>query len=232
MKLLALTLALPSLFLFGCDKQDAGTTTGSTPPASADNSATNETAPPPTEEQKPQSRKLVGGDMQDGEQVAVMDTTAGKIVLRFFRKEAPKTVENFETLAKKGFYDGTKFHRTIPGFMIQGGDPNTKDKGPETWGTGGPGYKIQDELNDVKHEAGILSMAHAGPNTGGSQFFIMVGTADHLNHVHTAFGEVVSGMDVVEKIVNTPQGGPNGMVDPNAAVKINSVKLEKWPLKE
>jgi cyclophilin family peptidyl-prolyl cis-trans isomerase len=116
--------------------------------------------------------------------------------------------------------------------MIQGGDPNTKDGPQQTWGTGGPGYTIKDELNDIAHEPGILSMAHAGPNTGGSQFFIMVGVAPHLNNVHTAFGEVVEGMNVVDKIVATPTSDQNGTVQADMVKTIKSVKIVKWPAKE
>jgi cyclophilin family peptidyl-prolyl cis-trans isomerase len=170
--------------------------------------------------------------MKDGEDVAVMETSAGKILIRFFPNKAPETVKNWIKLAESKFYDGTKFHRTIPGFMIQGGDPNTKDGPQQTWGTGGPGYTIKDELNDIAHEPGILSMAHAGPNTGGSQFFIMVGVAPHLNNVHTAFGEVVEGMNVVDKIVATPTSDQNGTVQADMVKTIKSVKIVKWPAKE
>lgn len=229
MKRLTLALALPLLFAFGCQKDETA------PPKEAPpTDVTGQTEPHATDEQKPdEPRKLVGGEMKDGEDVAVMETTAGTIVLRFFPKEAPKTVENFQKLAKKGYYDGTKFHRTIEGFMIQGGDPNTKGGDPSTWGQGGPGYTIKDELNDIQHTPGILSMAKtSAPDTGGSQFFIMVGDAHHLDRVHTAFGEVVKGMDVVHKIEHTQLSGPNGQVDPGAAASIKSLKIEKWPLKE
>ena len=138
---------------------------------------------------------------------ATFDTNKGTIVAELYDAEAPKTVANFEKLANDGFYDGVKFHRVIPEFVIQGGDPYTKGgehaKGPV--GTGGPGYTIPDELvgNPHKHEEGALSMAHAGPNTGGSQFFIVLSERNtrHLNGVHTVFGKVVEGLDVVKKIV-------------------------------
>ena len=132
---------------------------------------------------------------------AVIDTAKGKIELELFADEVPGTVGNFEQLANSKFYDGTKFHRVIPGFMIQGGDPFSKTgKGPV--GTGGPGYtiKCETEKNTHKHVAGTLSMAHAGKNTGGSQFFICHTAQRHLDGVHTVFGQVTNGMDVVNAI--------------------------------
>ena len=123
---------------------------------------------------------------------AIMETNKGTINLDLFEKDAPKTVENFVKLSKDGFYDGLSFHRVIPDFMVQGGCPLGT-------GTGGPGYKIKDELNDNKHEAGSLSMAHAGPNTGGSQFFICHEAQPHLDGIHTVFGKTED-MDVVNKI--------------------------------
>src|ERR1051325_11638849 len=135
---------------------------------------------------------------------ATFDTNRGTIVAELYDKDAPKTVENFEKLANQGFYDGVKFHRVIPDFVVQGGDPLSRDlpPGDRRIGTGGPGYKIPDELagNPQKHEEGALSMAHAGPNTGGSQFFIVLSerTTRHLNGVHTVFGKVVEGLDVVK----------------------------------
>ena len=137
---------------------------------------------------------------------ATFETNRGTLVAELYDKEAPKTVENFEKLANSGFYDGVKFHRVIPDFVVQGGDPLSRDlpAGDRRIGTGGPGYTIPDELkgNPHKHEEGALSMAHAGPNTGGSQFFIVLSTPNtrHLNGVHTVFGKVVEGLDVVRQI--------------------------------
>jgi peptidyl-prolyl cis-trans isomerase B (cyclophilin B) len=234
MKFTVLALVFPFLFLSGCNKEEP-TSAPSEPNTASSESMTIEpdTKEPETKPEQAPARKLVGGEMKDGENVAVMETTAGQIVLRFFPKVAPNTVDNFIKLAKKGFYEGIRFHRIIPGFMIQGGDPNSKSGDPMTWGSGGPGYNIKDELNDVKHEPGILSMAKtAAPDSGGSQFFIMVGTAPTLDRVHTAFGEVVKGMDVVDKIVQTPSMDPqSGAAVPDKAVVIKSVKIEKWPLK-
>ena len=132
---------------------------------------------------------------------AVIDTVQGAIELELFPEEVPGTVANFEKLAKDGFYDGTTFHRVIPNFMIQGGDPYSKS-GKGRVGTGGPGYTIKCEthLNKHKHVAGTLSMAHAGKDTGGSQFFICHAPQRHLDGVHTVFGQVTKGMDVVNKI--------------------------------
>jgi peptidyl-prolyl cis-trans isomerase B (cyclophilin B) len=125
----------------------------------------------------------------------------GRLEIDLYPSVAPETVANFVKLANEGFYDGTSFHRVIPGFMLQGGDPNTRDDLPGNDGNGGPGYTIADEFNAAGHERGVLSMANRGnPNTGGSQFFIVQGEARHLDGKHTAFGRVVSGMDVVDRI--------------------------------
>ncbi len=124
---------------------------------------------------------------------AIIETDKGNIELVLFDKEAPNTVKNFEKLANSGFYNGLKFHRVIPNFMIQGGDPRGD-------GTGGPGYTIKCEINPHKHGIGALSMAHAGKDTGGSQFFITHSPQPHLDGKHTVFGKVEKGMDVVNKI--------------------------------
>jgi len=141
--------------------------------------------------------------------IAKIETSKGTIALKLFEKEAPKTVANFVDLAKKGFYDGTTFHRVIPNFMIQGGDPLSKTlpAGNPRIGTGGPGYKIPCETagNPEKHTPGTLSMAHAGKDTGGSQFFITHKATPHLDGVHTVFGRVTSADD--QKVVNAIVGG-------------------------
>lgn len=138
---------------------------------------------------------------------AVIKTKFGDMEVAFFPEKAPKHVENFITLAKSGFYNGTIFHRVIPGFMIQGGDPNTKDpKKPETYGMGGPSHRLQAEFNDIPHRRGILSMARTNdPNSAGSQFFIVVKDSNFLDGQYTVFGEVVKGMEVADKIVNLPR---------------------------
>ncbi len=157
-------------------------------------------------------------------EVAVIKTTAGDMVIEFWTDAAPKTIENFKKLAKSGFYDGTCFHRVIPGFMIQGGDPKTKDAALEPeWGTGDPGYKIKAEFNDHSHVRGVISMARSNdPDSAGSQFFICHGNPTQLDHQYTAFGKLIKGDDVLEKIATTPTHGPNR---PNERQGIISIKI-------
>lgn len=141
-----------------------------------------------------------------GDTKAVIETKFGNIELGFFPEVAPNHVNNFMELAKKGFYDGTTFHRVIPGFMIQGGDPNSKNPDKSKHGQGGPGYTVKAEFNDKPHKRGTLSMARAAsPDSAGSQFFICVANAPFLDRQYTVFGEVVSGMEVADKIVNQPR---------------------------
>lgn len=136
----------------------------------------------------------------------VIQTNHGTISFRLLPEIAPETVRNFETLTKSGFYDGTLFHRVIPGFMIQGGDPNTKTNNSNTWGQGGPGYTIKAEFNSRSHKRGIVSMARAqDPDSAGSQFFIVTTDSAFLDSQYTVFGEVISGIDVADKIVNLPR---------------------------
>ena len=140
------------------------------------------------------------------QEIAVIETKFGKIEMEFFADKAPGHVKNFKDLAKKGFYDGTIFHRVIPGFMIQGGDPNTKSDDRSAHGMGGPGYSINAEFNDTPHKRGILSMARSqDPNSAGSQFFIVVKKSSFLDGKYTAFGKVLSGMAVADQIVNAPR---------------------------
>ncbi len=138
---------------------------------------------------------------------AIIKTKFGDMEVTFFPEKAPKHVENFTGLAKSGFYNGTIFHRVIPGFMIQGGDPNTKDPNkPETYGMGGPSQRLKAEFNDIPHRRGILSMARTNdPNSAGSQFFIVVKDSNSLDGQYTVFGEVVKGMEVADKIVSMPK---------------------------
>ena len=140
------------------------------------------------------------------QEIAVIETKFGKIEMEFFEDKAPGHVKNFKDLAKTGFYDGTIFHRVIPGFMIQGGDPNTKSDDRATHGMGGPGHSINAEFNDTLHKRGILSMARSqDPNSAGSQFFIVVKKSSFLDGKYTAFGKVLSGMAVADQIVNAPR---------------------------
>lgn len=135
-----------------------------------------------------------------------IQTNHGTISFRLMPELAPETVRNFESLARSGFYDGTLFHRVIPGFMIQGGDPNTKTGNRASWGTGGPGYTIKAEFNSRSHQRGIVSMARAqDPDSAGSQFFIVTSDSSFLDRNYTVFGEVTDGMDVADKIVNLPR---------------------------
>jgi len=151
---------------------------------------------------------------------ATIDTSEGKIVAQLFPDKAPQTVNSFVFLAKEHFYDGLIFHRVIPDFMIQGGDPTGT-------GMGGPGYKLKAEFNDVKHTPGVLSMARSSdPDSAGSQFFIMHGTAEHLDGQYTAFGKVTSGMDVVNKIVNAPVNNRREN-RPTNPVTIKSITIEE-----
>lgn len=156
---------------------------------------------------------------------AIITTRFGEMEITFFPDKAPKHVENFISLAKSGFYNGTIFHRVIPGFMIQGGDPNTKDLNkPETYGQGGPSQRLKAEFNDIPHRRGILSMARTSdPNSAGSQFYIVVKDSNFLDGQYTVFGEVVRGMEVADKIVSSPR---NNRDLPNERVEMTVVVVE------
>lgn len=137
-----------------------------------------------------------------------IETNFGSISIELLPDLAPETVRNFEKLAREGFYDGTLFHRVIPGFMIQGGDPNTKTSNKGSWGTGGPGYTIKAEFNSRSHKRGIVSMARAqDPDSAGSQFFIVTSDSPFLDRQYTVFGQVTDGMDVADKIVSLQRDG-------------------------
>ncbi len=154
---------------------------------------------------------------------ATLETSKGNIVIEFFPERAPKTVENFIKLAKEGFYDATKFHRVIKDFMIQGGDPLTKDDSKMAmWGTGGPGYKFEDEITaENKNNIGTIAMANAGPNTNGSQFFINVANNNFLDGKHTVFGRVTSGMEIITAIENTPTNTSDRPLTPVVLLKVS-----------
>ena len=184
-------------------------TTASEPAASAT------TSTQPASEEKPMS--------QYTDKVAELQTSKGTIVIRFFPDKAPNHVKNFIDLAEKGYYNGTKFHRVIPGFMIQGGDPNTKSADTSQWGFGGSGKNVKAEFNDTHHSRGIVSMARSqDENSASSQFFIVVGDAGFLDRQYTAFGQVVKGMEVADTIVGAPR---NASDRPNDPVAITAIKV-------
>jgi peptidyl-prolyl cis-trans isomerase B (cyclophilin B) len=161
-------------------------------------------------------------------EAAVIKTTEGEMVIRFWPDVAPKTVENFKKLAREGFYDGSAFHRIVKGFMIQGGDPLTKDSSAEErWGTGGPGYQIKAEFNDRPHVRGVISMARSQhPDSAGSQFFICLGEARFLDRQYTAFGQLVKGDDVLGRIGETPTANRGGEKSkPAVRVGVESVRI-------
>ena len=172
------------------------------------------------EEQKP---------MNSANEVAVIRTSEGEMVAEFWPEVAPNTVENFKKLARSGFYDGTAFHRIVKGFMIQGGDPLTKDPTKESrYGTGDPGYKIKAEFNDRSHERGVLSMARSSdPDSAGSQFFICLANVSRLDHQYTTFGKIIKGDEVLGKIgdteVTTSDSGERSK--PTKRVTVESIKI-------
>jgi cyclophilin family peptidyl-prolyl cis-trans isomerase len=168
----------------------------------------------------------MAGTASGGEEVAVLHTNLGDITVGFFPDKAPKHVEAFKKLVQEGFYDGTQFHRVIPGFMIQGGDPNTKPGATGMPGTGGPGYNLPAEFNDIPHDRGILSAARSShPDSAGSQFFLMVKKSPHLDGQYSVFGKVLDGMDVVDKIVALPRDGRDMPLPANPAI-VESATLE------
>ncbi len=187
---------------FGDERQGAGDSASTTPQGTMGTTSTNE--------------KIMK---------ATLHTNQGDITIEFMDADAPNTVANFVKLAKEGFYNGTKFHRVIDGFMIQGGDPLTKDDTMQArWGTGDPGYKFADEIHaNNKNMTGTIAMANSGPNTNGSQFFINVADNNFLDTKHTVFGRVTAGMDVVTKIEKTETNAQDRPVQP---IVINSVSLE------
>ncbi len=158
--------------------------------------------------------------------IAVMHTTKGDITIELNNKEVPDTVDNFYRLANEGFYNNVKFHRVIKGFMIQSGDPLTKDDSAKAkWGTGGPGYQFDDEFtSSYKNETGTIAMANSGPNTNGSQFFINTADNHFLDTKHTVFGKVIAGMDVVRAIESTPTDSTDKPISP---ITITSIAIQE-----
>src|SRR5437667_12430905 len=167
--------------------------------------------------------------MNPSSEVAVIKTNEGEMVIEFSSDAAPKTVENFKKLARSGFYDGTTFHRIVKGFMIQGGDPNSKDPAKEnSYGQGGPGYKIKAEFNDHPHQRGVISMAREpDPDSAGSQFFICLGPVHRLDHQYTTFGKLIKGDDVLDKIGDTPvtKSRMGEMSKPTKRIVINRIDM-------
>ena len=162
-------------------------------------------------------------------EVAVIKTSEGEMVVQFWTDAAPNTVENFKKLARQGFYDGTIFHRIVKGFMIQGGDPNSKDPAKEnSYGEGGPGYNLKAEFNDHSHDRGVISMARGpDPDSAGSQFFICLAPVHRLDHQYTTFGKLIKGQDVLEKIGEIPVT-KNSMGEPSKPTKrvvVESIKI-------
>ena len=176
-----------------------------------------------------EEKKAESPTMNASNEVAVIKTSEGEMVVQFWTDAAPNTIENFKKLAREGFYDGTIFHRIVKGFMIQGGDPNSKDPAKEnSYGEGGPSYKIKAEFNDHSHQRGVISMARSSdPDSAGSQFFICLAPVPRLDHQYTTFGKLIKGADVLEKIGDTPvtrnSSGENSK--PTKRVVIESIKI-------
>ena len=174
-------------------------------------------------------RKEEKKPMNASNEVAVIKTSEGDMVVEFWSDAAPKTIENFKKLARSGFYNGTAFHRIVKGFMIQGGDPLTKDQGKESsYGTGNAGYRIKAEFNDHQHERGVISMAREpNPDSAGSQFFICLAPVHQLDHQYTTFGKLIKGGDVLGKIGDTPvtRNSMGEMSKPTKRVVINKIDI-------
>jgi peptidyl-prolyl cis-trans isomerase B (cyclophilin B) len=199
------------------NSETAATTTETVTSSSA--TATEATMPPPAAPATAAAEKKPASQYEN--KVAELHTTAGEIDIRFFPDVAPNHVKNFIDLAQKGFYNGTKFHRVIPDFMIQGGDPNTISGAPSTWGMGNSGTYLNAEFSSVKHKRGIVSMARSNsPDSASSQFFIMVADTPSLDGAYSVFGQVTKGMDVADKIVSAPTGAQNRPVNPVTIEKV------------
>lgn len=225
-----LTYTFLALAITACAPANRDASTSVDSSATAQQTASAVPAPPPApakqvDEQKPISYYT--------DKVAEIHTTAGDINIRFFPDVAPKHVRNFIDLSEKGFYNGTKFHRVIPGFVIQGGDRNSISGDPSTWGTGNSGKYVDLEPSSIHHGRGIVSMARGGdPNSASSQFFICVADAPNLDGGYSVFGEVTKGMDVVDQIVSAPTGERNRPDKPEAIKSITiraATDAEKGP---
>lgn len=220
MKILTCCLPVMICLLSGCGKNESETPPPSSTPPSASAAAPAATTPAATATTPANATT----NSADTNEVAVIKTSEGDMVIAFWTDAAPKTIANFKKLARSGFYDGTCFHRVIKGFMIQGGDPLTKDPSAEArWGTGGPGYTVDAEFNDHSHARGVISMARSqDPNSAGSQFFICHGNPTFLDHQYTTFGHLIKGDDVLEKIATTPTHPPDR---PDKRMEIISIKI-------
>jgi cyclophilin family peptidyl-prolyl cis-trans isomerase len=212
----------------GCEPQKAETLAASQEPNPTADKTPEATEPEaaPAEAEKTEDAPYAKTVVEKND-IAVIETSMGTMKAKFYLDKAPNHAKNFVYLAKKGFYDGTKFHRIIKGFMIQGGDPNTKPGGEKNGpaGTGGPGYMVPNEFNDVEHMKGVLSMARSqDPDSAGSQFFVVHERAPHLDGSYTAFGELTAGKDVLDKIANVKTGAMDAPVN---AVVIKSIKIVK-----
>ena len=204
-------------FIVGCSPANNGSEESTAGATAATETTATQTAPAAasSEEERPMS--------EYENKVAEIRTTKGDIHIRFFPDVAPDHVRNFIDLAEKGFYNGTKFHRVIPGFMIQGGDPNTKTGDAATWGMGGAEKRLRAEFNSIPHRRGIVSMARSqDENSASSQFFIVVADSEFLDNKYTVFGQVTKGMEVADAIVSAPRG-PNDR--PNDPVEIKSITI-------
>jgi peptidyl-prolyl cis-trans isomerase B (cyclophilin B) len=243
MKLLpAVVAAMPLAFLAACTppEEEVDATEVETTEADTDADTMNTSAQmdetTDEESEVPVSEPL--RQPEEGEEVAVLTTSMGEIVVMFYPEKAPAHVEAFKNLARDDFYDGTRFHRVLPGFMIQGGDPLTKEMDQaDMWGTGGPGYNLEAEFNDIAHRPGVLSAARSpDPDSAGSQFFIMHGRKPELDGQYTAYGQVLEGMDVVHEIVNVetvPQpGNPTEKSRPVDPPTIDNIEIVTWPIED
>lgn len=235
--------------LAGCAKEPEveGTTPEPTPEATSNGVSTTsgtigndaEAKPEPTPSEPVQDTSYKAPEVKDGEEVGVIETAKGQIIVKFFPAKAPKHVAQFKKLANAKFWDGTRFHRCIPGFMIQGGDPNSKDLAKAGyWGTGGYEEKgkevnVPAEFNDTKHVRGVLSAARSqDPDSASSQFFLMHADSDFLDGNYTAYGQIVKGIEVVDEIIKTGNAANNGSIDdPKDAVVVKTIRIVKWPVK-
>jgi peptidyl-prolyl cis-trans isomerase B (cyclophilin B) len=216
-----ISLALATMALLACSapaEQAATSDTASTAIAAQTETAmTAAPTPAPAATAIPEEKPM----SEYENKIAEIHTGKGVITVRFYPDKAPNHVRNFIDLSESGFYNGTRFHRVIPGFMIQGGDPNTKAGDVSTWGTGGSAKNLKAEFNDVHHKRGVLSMARStDPDSASSQFFVMVAEAGFLDGKYSAFGEVVSGLDVADAIVSAPRNAQDRPNDPVAIDKV------------